>query len=352
MIQSPLDVLMLSGEAALCTEGGLIRFANQPARALLGRDVVGLSVREVFGGELASVQAASFIAAFSLGARPCTARFSRLEKGYLIFLSPETDGSAILNDPLLFSLRSSLMNLGIAADSLRSYAEQHEDAALRRSTAALTGCYYRILRQVENIGFVISLFKGEAALSAYPCDLQRLCIDTVEAIQPFFTRVEFDLVPEGGTRIVADPALFKLLLNNLLVNCLVHADCRHIRVRLSETPQSLLLSVTDDGRGIPPEQLHRAFDRYRYDFDPGQMGRGPGLGLSAARGVAELHGGTLLLESRPGKGTAVRVTFSRSLSPGERLLEGSGGEGFTTRDLLIGLADCLPEEAFTEKYLD
>ena len=82
------------------------------------------------------------------------------------------------------------------------------------------------------------------------------------------------------------------------------------------------------------------------------MGRGPGLGLSAARGVAELHGGTLLLESRPGKGTAVRVTFSRSLSPGERLLEGSGGEGFTTRDLLIGLADCLPEEAFTEKYLD
>ena len=42
-----------------------------------------------------------------------------------------------LNDPLLFSLRSALMNLGIAADSLRSYSEQHEDAALRRSTAAL-----------------------------------------------------------------------------------------------------------------------------------------------------------------------------------------------------------------------
>ena len=352
MIQSPIDVLLLSGEAALCTEGGLIRFANDPARALLGRDVVGRSVREVFGGELASVQAASFIAAFTLGARRCTARFSRLEKGYLIFLSPEDDGAAILNDPLLFSLRSSLMNLGIAADSLRSYAEEHKDTALRRSTAALTNCYYRILRQVENAGFILSLLKGEAALSTYPCDLQRVCIDTIEAMRAFFKGVEFDLVPEGGTRIVADPALFKLLLNNLLANCLVHADCGHIRVRLSETPQSLLLSVTDDGRGIPPEQLHRAFDRYRYDFAPVQMGRGPGLGLSAVRGVAELHGGTLLLESRPGKGTAVRVTLSRNLSPGGRLLEGGGGSGFTTRDLLIGLADCLPEEAFTEKYLD
>lgn len=352
MIQSPLDVLMLSGEAALCTEGGLIRFANQPARALLGRDVVGLSVREVFGGELASVQASSFIADFPLGARRCTARFSRLEKGYLVFLSPETDGSAILNDPLLFSLRSSLMNLGIAADSLRAYAEHHNDASLSRSTAALTNCYYRILRQVENAGFVLSVFKGEASLNAYPCDLQRVCIDTVEAVRAFFPRVEFNLAPEGGTRIVADPALFKMLLNNLLANCLVHADCSHVRVRLSETPQSLLLSVTDDGRGIPPEQLHHAFDRFRYDFDPAQMGKGPGLGLSAARGVAELHGGALLLESRPGKGTAVRVTFSRNLSPGGRLREEGGDEGFTTRDLLLGLADCLPEEAFTEKYLD
>lgn len=352
MIQSPLDVLRLSGEAALCTEGGLIRFANQPARSLLGRDVVGMSVRELFGSELASVQAPGFIADFSLGARRCTARFSRLEKGYLVFLSRESDGSAILNDPLLFSLRSSLMNLGIAADSLRAYAEQHEDPALRSSTAAVTNCYYRLLRQVENAGLVLGMFKGELWFNAWPCDLQRVCTETVEAVRAFFPRVAFELAVEGGTRIVADPALFKVMLSNLLANCLVHAECSLVRVRLSETPQSLLLSVTDDGRGIPPEQLHRAFERYRYDFDPAQMGRGSGLGLSAARGVAQLHGGTLLMESRPGRGTAVRVTISRSLSPQGRLREEDGDEGFTTHDLLLGLADCLPEEAFTEKYLD
>ena len=352
MIHSPLDVLALSGEPALCTEGGMIRFANPPARALLGFDAVGRSVRDVFGSELGSAQASSFIADFPLGAGRCTARFSRLEKGYLIFLSPETDGSAILNDPLMFSLRSSLMNMGIAADSLRAQAERLGDEALRRNAASLTNCYYRILRQVENAGFVLSMFKGEASLNAWPCDLRRVCVETAEGIRPFIPRVELLLAAESEGQIVADPALFKMLLSNLIANCLVHADCSRIRVRLSETPQSLLLSVTDDGCGIPPERLHRAFDRYRYDFDAAEMGRGPGLGLSVARGVAELHGGTLLLESRPGVGTAVRVTLSRNLSPGGRFRADEDAAGFRTRDLLVGLADCLPEEAFTEKYLD
>ena len=113
-----------------------------------------------------------------------------------------------------------------------------------------------------------------------------------------------------------------------------------------------MLSVSDDGYGIPAEQLHQAFDRYRYRFEGFQMWRGPGLGLSVARGVAQLHGGTLLLESRPGVGTAVRVTLSRSLASSGRLQESDGSSQYSTRDLLAGLADCLPEEAFTEKYLD
>ena len=82
------------------------------------------------------------------------------------------------------------------------------------------------------------------------------------------------------------------------------------------------------------------------------MGRGPGLGLSVSRGVAQLHGGTLLLESRENRGTAVRVTLSRKLSARGQLREDGSEEGYSSRDLLTGLADCLPEEAFSEKYLD
>ena len=63
--------------------------------------------------------------------------FLRLNPGFIVPMADTLGICAIcVLLFLLFSLRSSLMNLGIAADSLRSYAEQHEDAALRRSTAA------------------------------------------------------------------------------------------------------------------------------------------------------------------------------------------------------------------------
>lgn len=351
MIQKPTDVLALSGEAALSTDGGQIRYANAAARSLLGRDPVGCSLQAIFGEELGNAQGANFIADFSVDERRVTGRFSRTEKGWLIFLARQGGDPALLNDPLLFSLRSSLMNMGIASDALNALAGQMESPALRRHTASLTNSYYRMLRQVENAGFVLGYYKGESILNLCLFDPRQICRDAAEAVQGFLPGVRIACAVEDGSEICADPALFRLLLNNLLSNCLIHADCSHIRIRLSETPQSLLLSVTDDGCGIPPEQLHQTFERFRYPFAPAQMGRGPGLGLSAARGVAELHGGTLLLESRPSQGTAVRATLSRNLRPG-KLRRVERDSRYETRDLLVGLADCLPEEAFSEKYLD
>ena len=79
---------------------------------------------------------------------------------------------------------------------------------------------------------------------------------------------------------------------------------------------------------------------------------GAGLGLTVARSAAHLHGGTLLLESRQGKGTTVRVSLSRHSevlglrSPGESMEEGN------MKAVLIGLADCLPDECYTERYMD
>ena len=351
MIDSLPKLLNLSGEAALYIGGAVIRYANPAACALLGRSLTGMNAAELFGEELTGSQSANLIADITVNARRFTGRFSRQETGWLVFLTGRRGGPDILNDPLLFSLRSSLMNMGIAAESLRGLCEKQGGEALRRSTASLTNSYFRILRQVDNAGFALSYFRGEPLLNAVSCDLERLCRGAAEAIQPFFPDVTLEYAGEGGHGIVADPALFKLLLNNLLANCLLHAACSFVRIRLSETPQSILLSVTDDGCGIPPERLHQTFERYRYPFDATQMGMGPGLGMSVARGVAELHGGTLLLESRVNRGTAVRVSFSRSLRCGILRADESSLQ-YTAQDLLAGLADCLPESAFAENYLD
>lgn len=352
MIQNAFDILDLSGEAAVCTRGSVIRYANGPARALLGQDCVGRPLRELLGEDFAGEQSPSFITDCSIGSRRFTVRLSRIEKGALIFFSSAGADPAILNDPLLFSLRSTLMNMNIVGDNLRAIAVERQDEPLRRNTVSLTHSMFRLMRQVRNAGFVLDLLRGQGAITARPCDLGAICLGAAEAVAGFFPEIRVETALDCSGQINADPALFKLLLNNLLSNCLIHALCTSIRIRLSETPGSLLLSVCDDGIGIPPEALPQAFERYRYHFDPAQIGRGPGLGLSAARGVAQLHGGTLLLESRPGSGTAVRAALSRTLPSHSYLRDGEEADVYSSRDLLVGLADCLPEEAFSEKYLD
>jgi len=72
----------------------------------------------------------------------------------------------------------------------------------------------------------------------------------------------------------------------------------------------VLISVTDDGPGIPLQEQARIFERfYRVG---GSAAAGTGLGLAIARGLVELHGGTLTVESAPGAGSTFTVTLPRT----------------------------------------
>ncbi len=65
-----------------------------------------------------------------------------------------------------------------------------------------------------------------------------------------------------------------------------------------------MISLTDTGAGIPEENLSKLFEPF---FTTKKKGKGVGLGLSVAYGIVEEHGGTIKVESKPGKGTTFRV---------------------------------------------
>ena len=69
-----------------------------------------------------------------------------------------------------------------------------------------------------------------------------------------------------------------------------------------------MLTVSDEGRGIPPEVKAKVFDRFE-SHALGSRHRGVGLGLSIVRSLVELHGGHVELESAPGQGTRVTCTL-------------------------------------------
>jgi len=76
------------------------------------------------------------------------------------------------------------------------------------------------------------------------------------------------------------------------------------------TPQEVRLVVCDNGPGIPKEELPKVFEKF-YQVDPEHTGqvRGFGLGLFYARQFAQNHGGNVVLESDPGKGTTATLVL-------------------------------------------
>lgn len=343
------EILSLSAEPALLVQKGKIAYANEEAARLLGTNCTGEDAEALLGHELCRYPARAYLMdAWVDGARYIL-RVNRTEEGRLVFLGKPKEAPPILNEAFLYSLRSNLMTLGVAADKLRPAAEDRKDGQMLDDLTALSASYFKLMRLSENASFVHSLFERQAIACPQDLDLSLLCQSALDIVEDAFPELSFLREIPAGLRVNADPVQFRQLLFNLLSNCLSHARPSRIQVKLLDTPESVILSVVDNGVGIPPEELHTVFDRYRYGYSLKEIHGGAGLGLTAARGVAQLHGGTLLLESRIDQGTAVRASFSKRTAANRF---GAGKEFCSMRDALLGLADCLPVEAFDAKYMD
>jgi signal transduction histidine kinase len=118
--------------------------------------------------------------------------------------------------------------------------------------------------------------------------------------------------PEPAPAALAVPEDLERALSNLVTNAFEAVGAKgRVRVRLSAADGAALLSVEDDGPGMPAEALARLGQR---GATVGKAG-GSGLGLSHAREAVEAWGGRLEAESSPGRGTTVRLRLVRSDAP-------------------------------------
>jgi signal transduction histidine kinase len=109
-----------------------------------------------------------------------------------------------------------------------------------------------------------------------------------------------------------DPVRIREVLTNLVSNALRHtSENGRVSVSASAQPAAIVLAVSDNGRGIPAEDLPRIFDR----FYKGHGSRGSGLGLTIARNLVMAHGGEIRAESAEGKGTTMRITLTLQPQP-------------------------------------
>jgi signal transduction histidine kinase len=95
-----------------------------------------------------------------------------------------------------------------------------------------------------------------------------------------------------------------------------------IEVRCLVEHKALVLSVSDNGKGIAPQDHHKVFEPFRR-LDP-EMAEGSGIGLVAARRLISRHGGVISLRSEAGKGATFVIRLP--LDPGVPALDGVGRE--------------------------
>jgi signal transduction histidine kinase len=153
---------------------------------------------------------------------------------------------------------------------------------------------------------------GRLAIKPAPTEVGPLVEDAVRSMRAQTEgggqSIEASVEP-GLPRVSVERDRIRQVLVNLLTNA--HEYCppgASIRATAARIGDEVEIAVTDDGPGIPAEQLEHIFDRFtRGDAGLTQRVGGTGLGLAISKSLVELHGGTIGVESAPGEGATFRV---------------------------------------------
>ncbi len=116
-------------------------------------------------------------------------------------------------------------------------------------------------------------------------------------------RIEAQIAGAPG-KVHMDPHLMELALSNLVVNATKYAG-QHVRCALTQDGDDYVLTVEDDGKGVPEDEREKVFKAFtRIDDSRNRETGGYGLGLAVVARVAELHGGLASVDASPGLGGA------------------------------------------------
>ena len=342
-----------SRDAVLGITNNRIEYANAAAAELFRRDLTGEDASRVVGEELLTIEEDSFAAAVAPGNRRCTVTGARLEETLVLRYSPDpADGGGFASEGLVCSMLAELTTLKLAADHIAKKVELCSEKE-KQYLAFLYHSYYKLCRLTGNLAAAEDLARGNMPFSTCSTELVSLCGELVSSVALLLGRKDSIRFESGSERIMAeaDAALLERMLLNLLANALAAVgDSGEILVRLEAKGRRAVLSVDDTGAGISAEVLKNVFSRY----ETGLAGRmdttaGAGLGLGIARGIAQLHGGSLIIESREGKGCCVRVSipagrmsFASPQPPRQGGLDA----------ILTELSGLLGSDCYTAEYLD
>ena len=206
-------------------------------------------------------------------------------------------------------LTAALAYLELLDDSTDVSPEGHQQVTAARRNML------RLSHLVADLLYTTRASAGSPLVDPFPVDLALVLCEAVEAASLSADSRGVRLLCEVPDTLpaVVDGMRLRQVVDNLLDNAIAYSreDCL-VTLDLAERDDHLVLTVTDEGTGIPADEVEQVFGR----FYRGEMARqlhvpGTGLGLTIVRSIVEAHGGVVSLESTLGEGTSVCVLLPR-----------------------------------------
>ena len=191
--------------------------------------------------------------------------------------------------------------------------ESHKDDAT--TVSSFTEKSQREIKRMEDVIYTLlklaRLDAGIIQMEKAPENLSVLMQDVLERFETWAEREHKTITLSGKENVVlsCDALWVSEAIGNIVKNALEHTENGgHIEVKWSQSPLMTQIEISDDGKGIHPEDLYNIFKRfYRSRFSSDV--HGIGLGLPLAKSIVEAHGGTISVTSSLGAGTTFTLNF-------------------------------------------
>lgn len=220
---------------------------------------------------------------------------SRIEKGYKAYGRFIANVSHELKTPIAIALTESQV---LTQD--RSLDERS-----RKFAESIAEEMSRLGRTIESFLTLTRVREGQLDTSLRDYPVNDLVMDSIEHCHAFVGQRGVRLRPslletDGDSNVCVDPDLMRTAIDNLIRNAVRFSPedgAIDISVGTDSAEEHALISVRDYGPGIPEEVLPVLFDRFAQADTETKTGRGTGLGLEIAQGIAEIHDGAISVEN-------------------------------------------------------
>ncbi|MFN2449622.1 MAG: sensor histidine kinase, partial [Candidatus Baltobacteraceae bacterium] len=153
--------------------------------------------------------------------------------------------------------------------------------------------------------------QGDLNLDENPVDVSAILQEAAEALRA--ERAISVVAKAGGAVVRGDPARLRQVIDNIVGNAIKYSPGGEpVRIEVKQTEQTIRISVSDSGIGVPANEMNLIFERFRRASNAKSSKiKGTGLGLYLAKTLVERHGGTIHVQSAVGEGSTFTLVLPR-----------------------------------------